>query len=161
MTSCYHCDTNAPLSIKNGVSGHSWVDNTLGQRFTPCGQWPKTERNIITVTNVPENDIFMELGETIVKRANHVEPGPRYERWLFHLLRILFGADGRVSKWTRSWNTLWRVDTRPVGGPILRWGHILPNCPACKADNVYYECDRERAIRAEVEFLNKFFLEGK
>ena len=134
-------------------------------------KWPKSERKVVTVTidesgdmvylNTPESDIFMELGERITPRASHVEPGPRYERWLFRLLRTLFGDEGRISEWTRSWNTLWRVDTSPVGGPILRWGHVLPNCPACMADDIYYECDRERAIRTEIDFLNRFFLEGQ
>ena len=133
--------------------------------------FPKTERRVVTVTidesgdlvflRAPESDVFLELGETITRRASHVEPGPRYERWAFRLLRTIFGDSGKVSDWTRSWNTLWRVDTSPVGGPILRWGHVMPNCPACMADNIYYECDRKRAIQAEVKFLNTFFLEGK
>ena len=131
--------------------------------------FPKTEQKVLMVTidedgnlvylKTSEHDIFAEMGEVVTRRASHVEPGPRYERWLFHTLRFFFGDKGRVSDWTRSWYTLWRVNTAPVGGPILRWKHVISPCPVCMAENIYYENDRQRAIDTEIIFLNKFFLE--
>lgn len=119
----------------------------------------KTAQKIATVTidengdilflATDSNDIFLEDTQTITKRASHVEPAPRYERWLFHFLRAIFGDKGRVSDWTRQWNTLWRIDTSPVGGPILR-----------DADgDIRYWFNRQAAIDAEIAFLNDWFLE--
>jgi len=121
--------------------------------------FPKSEQNIITVTideqgdviflATDANDIFLSLGNVVTQRASHVEPGGRYERILFHTLRALFGDKGRVSDWTRQWFTLWRVNTKPVGGPILR----------DERGNIRYWIDRQAAIDAEIIFLNEWFLE--
>lgn len=56
--------------------------------------------------------------EVTVQRASHIEPCRLGRRILFRLLRRLFGEDGRVGEWTRRWHCDWRVDLRPVGGPI-------------------------------------------
>ena len=132
--------------------------------------FPKTAHKILTVTIDEEGnliylktdaaDVLLELGETVTKRASHVEPGPKYERWLFHTLRFLFGDKGRVSDWTRTWQTLWRVNTAPVGGPILTWKHVRPiaeGVPGLR-DRTYYWSDRQAAIDAEIKFLNEWFL---
>jgi hypothetical protein len=132
--------------------------------------YPKTERKVVTVTidesgdmvylNTPENDIFMELGERITARASNVLPVDFWHRQAFRILRTLFGDYGRIAQWTREWSTRWYVDTRPVGGPVLCWAHLgyagLPD-----ASDIAEWDDRASAIRAEVNFLNRFFLEGK
>jgi hypothetical protein len=110
-------------------------------------------------------DIFLECGEVITRRASHVEPAMRYERWAFHLLRTLFGESGVVSDWTRGWKTLWRVNTKPVGGPILTWAHVYPTCTFCLnpqvASRIYVFSDRQKAIDSEIAFLIPFFAERK
>ena len=110
------------------------------------------EQKILTVT-IDENgdvvylkteasDVLLELGETVTRRASHVEPDNVLLRVAFHTLR-LFGDKTSLAEWTRGWQILWRVNTRPVGGPVLpgRW------------------TDRQAAIAAEIEFLNTYFLE--
>jgi hypothetical protein len=87
----------------------------------------------------PECKCFREMGSVKTRRASHVEPYTRGYRMSFHLLRWIFGDQGRVSDWTRSWDVLWRVNLTPVGGPILPGATIL----------------REAALRREVEWLNK------
>jgi hypothetical protein len=108
-------------------------------------------------TNV--NDAFLDLGEVITQRASHVEPAPLGERIAFHTLRAIFGDKGRVSDWTRGWNTLWRVNTKPVGGPILKLLHAIPGIAWPVEDNIAVWANRQDAIDAEVKFLNNFFLE--
>ena len=49
-----------------------------------------------------------------------------------------------MSDFTRRWPCKWRINLKPVDGPIL--------------PTVYY--DRSQAINAEVIALNKFFIEG-
>jgi hypothetical protein len=115
--------------------------------------FPKTQRDVITLTidedgdllflKTDSADIFMELGTTVTKRASHVEPGSRYDRWFFHLLRFLFGDKGRVAEWTRTWNCEWRINTSPIGGPILPERFRV----------------RQQAIDREIVFLNQWFLE--
>jgi hypothetical protein len=112
----------------------------------------KTEQKVLTVTideegnllylKTNEHDIFAELGEVITRRASHVEPEHIGLRVAFRFLR-LFGDKTRVAEWTRQWQCVWLVDTRPVGGPVLegRWSN------------------RQDAIDAEIVFLNQFFLE--
>ena len=80
--------------------------------------------------------VFCALGETHTRRASHVEPDDLVLRLVFHAVRLL-GFDA----WSRTWNCLWRVNTSPVNGPILegRWRN------------------RQDAILAEIEFLNRFF----
>ncbi len=136
-------------------------------------RFPKHDNKIITITIDEEgdvlflktdaNDIFLDQGTVVTKRASHVEPAPLYERLAFHLLRAVFGDKGKVSDWTRTWRTLWRVNTKPVGGPILTWGHIYPAALNCSTLGRQTYCfgRRQDAIDAEIEFLNKFFLEGR
>src|ERR1035437_3484419 len=69
-------------------------------------------------------DCFLELGEVITRRASHVEPASRYERWAFTVLRFLFPETSKAAAWTRTWKCLWRVNTKPVGGPVLTWADI-------------------------------------
>jgi hypothetical protein len=132
--------------------------------------YPKTERKVVTVTidesgdmvylNTPESDIFMELGERITTRASNVLPVRFWHRQAFRILRTLFGDYGRIAQWTREWSTRWYVDTRPVGGPILRLKHVIPNIAWPIEDNIAEYYEREHAIRAEIKFLNEWFLRG-
>jgi len=113
----------------------------------------KTPHNIVTVTidedgdmhflKTDSADIFLELGETITRRASHVEPATFLLRIAFHCIRAMVPDTSTVAAWTRRWSCLWRVNTAPVGGPIL--------------DGRWY--NRQEAIDAEVQFLNEFFLE--
>ena len=112
----------------------------------------KQDEKILTVTidengdlvylKTSEHDIFAELGEVVTRRASHVEPETLWLRVAFRFLRM-FGDQTRVAEWTRGWQCVWLVDTRPVGGPVLegRW------------------TNRQEAIDAEIVFLNQFFLE--
>jgi hypothetical protein len=75
------------------------------------------------------------------RRASHIEPLYPVSRVLFHLLRKLFGETGRVAEWTRHWDVLWRVNLKPSGGPILP----------------YYFHDRQKAIAAEIAWINDNF----
>jgi hypothetical protein len=123
-----------------------------------------TEDGDIVALASPGADVILsEMGEMQTQRASHVEPAPRYDRWLFHTLRFLFGDKGRVSDWTRQWHTLWRVNTKPVGGPILRIRDVCTNMSFERysqyGDQAAYWLDRQEAIAAEIEFLNIFFLE--
>jgi hypothetical protein len=128
--------------------------------------FPPTPYKTITIT-INENgdnvfmkadsmDCFLELGEVITRRASYVEPAPRYERWLFSLLRTLFSDTSAVAAWT-----LWRINTSPVGGPILRVGHVWPGVAWPVEDRVACFANRQDAIDAEIEFLNNFFAERK
>ena len=81
----------------------------------------------------------------VTARASHVEPSNPLLRILFHLLRQWLGDKGRMSEFTRSWPCLWRVNMKPVGGPIL-----------CTR---YY--DRKQILNAEVAALNIFFIGEK
>jgi hypothetical protein len=81
-------------------------------------------------------------GDAVKQRASHVEPDNWLFRIAFHMLRQVFGDRGRMSDLTRRWPCLWRVNTKPVGGPILepRWRN------------------RQEAIDAEIEFLVEWFV---
>lgn len=131
----------------------------------------KTPRKILTVT-IDENgdlvylktdscDALLELGETVTKRASHVEPDNFLLRRLFHTLR-LFGDKNRIADWTRNWNCLWRVNTSPVGGPILLWRHVWGSEDWMKGLSGYNYValwrNRQSAIDAEIKFLNDWFL---
>jgi hypothetical protein len=126
--------------------------------------FPKTPHKVIVLT-IDENgdqvflktdsaDCFLEQGEVITRRASHVEPAPFWERQAFRLLRTLFPDTGRVAAWTRTWRCLWRVNTSPVGGPILR-GYDYAGSWVLTWEN------RQDAIDAEIAFLNNFFAERK
>jgi hypothetical protein len=139
--------------------------------------FPKTQRDVITLTidedgdllflKTDSADIFLELGTTVTKRASHVEPATFWARIAFHILRTLVADDSSIAAWTRTWKCRWRVNTSPVGGPILTWadlrllgwdplidlwGSVAPSTTATFAD-------RQNAIDAEIAFLNTWFLE--
>ena len=123
----------------------------------------------LTFLATESSDVFLELGTVITRRASHVEPANFWQRIAFRILRTLASDDSRAAAWTRTWNTLWHVDTRPVGGPVLTYGHlweadgtadVLPVVRTLHMYNrVKYFSDRQTAIDAEVKFLNKFFAE--
>ncbi len=137
------------------TAGCSWCDTSraIAKQRTEIKPFRKTEHKIVTLTideqgdaiflASPENDVFLELGSVITKRASHVLPTRWIYRQAFRLLRMMFGDKGRVAQWTREWNTTWLVDTRPVGGPKLP-EHFI---------------SRQDAIDREVQFLNQWFLE--
>lgn len=58
-----------------------------------------------------------KLGYT-KSRVSHVEPANPCLRWCFHRLRIRFGDDGRIARWTRSWRCRWRVNMGLLRGTI-------------------------------------------
>jgi hypothetical protein len=125
----------------------------------------KHEDKIITVTidengdviflATEANDVFLNHGEIITKRASHVEPVEFWARVFFHTLRW-FGDKNRIAEWTRHWDVAWQVNTKPVGGHVLTWKDIYPDTGS---DNVALWVDRQAAIDAEVKFLNVWFLE--
>ena len=128
-----------------------------------------TARNIITCTidengdviylATDANDAFLNDGTEITRRASHVEPVELPARILFYVLRW-FGNKGRIAEWTRNWNVLWRVNTKPVGGPILTYGDIEPRYRGSEVGGkVVTWHQRQQAIDAEISFLNDFFLE--
>ncbi len=137
----------------------------------------KQEQKVLTVTidedgdliylKTSEHDIFAEMGEVITQRASHVEPDTFWLRVAFRFLR-LFGDKTRVAEWTRGWDCLWRVNTAPVGGPILTWGDVWEakgDCqdwmrlmPMYTAKALW--SNRQSAIDAEIIFLNSWFLRG-
>jgi hypothetical protein len=135
----------------------------------------KTQSKIVTITieedgsqtylKTDSADIFMECGEVVTRRASHVEPAVWPERLLFSLLRTLFPDTSAVAAWTRTWRTVWRVNTKPVGGPILRVrdvnSHIDFTFYPEYGNQIAYWLDRQEAIDAEIVFLNQFFAERK
>jgi hypothetical protein len=101
---------------------------------------------------------FKALGRLRTRRASHVEPYEFWPRVAFTAIRMLVSDSSRVTEWIRNWNTLWRVNMKPVGGPILTWSHIHPKHIAA-SNRIYPWGNRQEAIEAEVKFLNQFFLE--
>ncbi len=89
--------------------------------------------------DVPELAELKSGGAATKRRASHVEPWRRGYRWAFHLLRRVFGEDGRVARFTRRWPIYWRVNLTPSGGPILD----------------YKYANREQAIADEVTWLQE------
>ena len=129
--------------------------------------FPKTPEKIVTVTidedgqmtylNTDSADIFMECGETITRRASHVEPATFWARVAFHILRRFVTDKSRIAAWTRTWTCNWRINTAPVGGPILTWkdtdnwrARVWPDVTATWQD-------RQQAIDNEIQFLNNYF----
>ena len=116
--------------------------------------FPKTERRVVTVTidesgdmvflRTPESDIFLELGETITRRASRVLPAAFWSRIAFKAIRYFVHDDSASAAWCRTWRGPWMVDTTPTAGVVLegRW------------------MNRQDAINAEIAFLNRWFLEG-
>jgi hypothetical protein len=93
------------------------------------------------MTFLMDESIKLFEGEGEVRRASHVEPDSVVFRIAFHALRTIFGDKGRMSQFTRNWPCLWRVNTKPTAGIVLdkRWRN------------------RQDAIDAEIEFLNRWF----
>ena len=106
---------------------------------------------------------FKILGTTETKRASHVEPAPFLDRLAFSLIRWLVPDDSRIAEWTRNWNTLWRVNLKPIGGPILKFGHMYPRIHLTheQANRVYCWGGRDAAIAAEIKAVNEFFGSGE
>ena len=106
---------------------------------------------------------FKALGRLRTRRASHVEPYEFWPRVAFTAIRMLVSDSSRVAEWTRRWRCNWRVNTKPVGGHILRWndlhGEYLTKMWAVRCEVALFE-NRQNAIDAEIEFLNEFFLKG-
>lgn len=128
------------------------------------------QREQITITIDESGDLtfletamaegFKTLGSVEEKRASHVEPYDFWPRLAFRIIRWLVADDSKWAERTRWWLCDWRVNTKPVGGPILRWRHVYE--PTVPYPNVVYRFkNRKDAIAAEIEFLNKFFLGAK
>jgi len=62
---------------------------------------------------------FPLLVDGTIRRASHVEPTNIVLRWVFHLLRTMYGGKGRIAAWTREWPIVWRVNLTPINGPII------------------------------------------
>lgn len=110
-------------------------------------------------------EMFRALGITVTRRASHVEPDAWVLRVLFHALRSLVSDDSAIAAWTRNWDCDWRVNTAPIGGPVLTWRDTyapddiqpwMEKLNYMKAQAVWR--DRQSAINAEIKFVNKFFL---
>jgi len=114
------------------------------------------ENGTLTFLATDSADIFLEQGKTITRRASHVEPATIWLRPLFHFLR-LFGNKNKIAEWTRHWPYLWRVNTRPVGGPILTWADIPSGDGLVGVPDIALWRNRQDAIDAEIKFLNEWF----
>ena len=112
-------------------------------------------------------DVFMDLGTTITRRASHVEPATFWPRVAFHILRWFVTDKSRVAAWTRIWGCNWRINTAPLGGPILTWGDVWGSRGDCQVwmrqmpmyHAVACWSNRQKAIDAEIIFLNSWFAE--
>tara|TARA_R110002051_G_C8584235_1_gene477764 strand:- start:427 stop:738 length:312 start_codon:yes stop_codon:yes gene_type:complete len=82
-----------------------------------------------------------ELGLT-KRRASHVEPVNRVLRGFFHMIRKRCADDSVMAAFTRKWPCKWRarIFDGPTLGPFSR---------------------RSGAIEAEIEYIEKTFLEEK
>lgn len=131
--------------------------------------FPKTPHKVVTIT-IDENgdqvflktdaaDVFLEQGEVITRRASHVEPADLPRRIAFSLIRRLVADTSKIAAWTRNWACLWRVNTAPVGGPILTWDDVSWNSSDRPLGKFATWSNRQDAIDAEVQFLNQFFAE--
>lgn len=118
-----------------------------------------TENGDQLFLNSPGGAVFCEAGLSTVRRASHVEPFAFFPRIIFRGIRACVSDTSKLAAWTRTWSCRWRVDTRPVGGPILRWKDVYYNFPPRHADLIAVFWDRATAIEAEIRFLNKFFME--
>lgn len=61
---------------------------------------------------------FIEANTTVT-RASHVEPWNPFLRYVFYVLRAVFGESGQVAEYTRQLPCLWRVNLQPVKGPVI------------------------------------------
>ena len=104
------------------------------------------------------NDRFLKQPDSVTRRASHVEPHNFWLRIAFRILRTISGDKNTIAAWTRNWRCLWRVDTRPVGGPVLHYWDVpmydwAKGCKVTK-DGIILYGDRQKAIDAEIKFLN-------
>jgi len=51
-------------------------------------------------------------------RGGYVWPQRRLKRFAFRLLRKLFGRNGRIAAWTRTWRGPWTVIVAATGQPL-------------------------------------------
>jgi hypothetical protein len=134
--------------------------------------FPPTPYKVVTLTieedgtqtflKTDSADIFLEQGEVVTRRASHVEPYNFWLRLMFTVLRFIFPDTGRVAAWTRTWACRWRVNTSPVGGPILTWADVWGmDSGYGSLDRVACFAVRQNAIAAEVKFLNNYFAESR
>lgn len=93
----------------------------------------------------PGAAVFCEAGSSTMRRASNILPDALLLRLLFLAIRAVVPDTSRLAGWTRSWQCLWRIDTSPVGGPILAARYNV----------------RANAIEAEIRFLNEYFMEKK
>ena len=109
------------------------------------------------------NDLFLNHGTVVTKRASHIEPANWGYRVAFRILR-LFGDKNKIAQWTREWPVVWRINTSPIGGPIVRWKD-LPHNQGSQVywgqDEIALWLDRQEAIDFEVIFVNNLFLERR
>lgn len=84
-----------------------------------------------------------------IARVSHVEPVLLYQRVLFHLLRSVFGEDGRIGCWLRTWKCRWRVNFGVIGGGVFD-----------RDDEGKLFADRQAAIDFEIPRANQFLKEG-
>jgi hypothetical protein len=121
------------------------------------------------------DDVLLELGERVTTRASHVEPVAFWLRLVFHILRSVVSDKSVAAAWTRVWPCDWRVNTAPVGGPILTWGDVYSAEQKQQMTRIYTTRpeyiefaqrmrqtatwrNRQDAIDAEIKFLNEWFL---
>ena len=115
---------------------------------------PIPTRSVVTMTidevgdikmlDAPGSEICLGMGDSVTRRASHVYPVNFVKRGAFKALRFVFGDEGRVAEWTRGWHGWWMVDTTPTAGVVLP---LRYNSHAL-------------AVKAEIEFLNDYFLRG-
>lgn len=143
------------------------------------------ERKVLTVTINEDGtleylktdlcDVLLELGEVVTRRASHVEPASFLPRVWFHVVRRFVTDKSAIAAWTRNWKCEWRVNTAPVGGPILTWNdvyspkqkremiRVIETVGELVAHNKSIARtatwrNRQDAIDAEIKFLNEWFL---
>lgn len=116
------------------------------------------ETGDLTFLDTDSAEAFLDIGETTKRRASHVEPAVWGYRVVFHVLRF-FGDKNRLAEWTRHWPVLWRVNTKPVGGPIMKLKHAYPQAPWVfpAGEGIAVWGNRQDAIEAEIKFLNEWF----
>ena len=117
------------------------------------------EDGSLTYIKTDSADIFMSCGKTITRRASHVEPATFWSRAAFHILRRFVSDKSRIAAWTRRWGCAWRINTAPIGGPILKWKHTNTWRARAFPEHTAKWMDRQEAIDAEIIFLNAWFAE--
>jgi hypothetical protein len=89
-------------------------------------------------------EVFCEAGVSTVWRASYVVPESLPLRLLFRAIRAIVPDKSKIAQWTRSWQCLWRV-------------HVIAEGVDITLNSRYH--DRSQAIKAEIHFLNQFFME--